>query len=367
MDSLMSMFRVYMRDYGCDAVVNGELVTRIFFKEIKDSSGYKDSKYLYAYNGEVKQGDSIEVNGCHWLVVQEDVTYQKQYTRFIVVEAIHNINFVIDESLYSTIGLVDAGSQSADRSKLSVIDGKIMLVVQDNESTSKVKTNDRVIKFNQAWKIIATTKESKGLINIYCESDVFLSTDDKENEIPSGVASWGISFAESTKEMSLDSTLTLEPIITKNGGIVTSGFELEWAVSDDEVISVANGVVESIAVGVADVSVTLVNRNVSATVSIEVVNAEVVEYRITPNDRIVYSLMGATDFRVDKVVNGVVVPDTFTITAYGLTTSQYTLQVVNGNDFRLTSKGYTANKLTVRCVSGSTGYIHEEQFSMYTM
>lgn len=356
-----------MRDYGCDAIVNDELATRIFFKEIKDSSADKDSKYLYAYNGQVKQGDSIEIDARHWLVIQEDISYHKQYTRFIVREANQLINFVIDEALYSTNGYIVTGNQSSDNQAISLINGKLMVIVQANAMTDKIKTSDRIIKFSQAWKIIATSTENNGLINIYCESDTFAPDDDKENEIPSGVATWDISFDEPSKEINLDSSITLEPIIMKNGIVVSDGYELEWGVADESVLIVNNGVVQAIAEGSTEVTVSIKNKNESATILIDVVSVEVAEYRITPSDRIVYSIFGAVDYSVNKYVNGVIVPESFTITASGLTTAQYTLQVVNGNDFKLTSKGYVANKLTVRCVAQSDGYVHEEQFSMYNM
>ncbi|MDW7661163.1 MAG: hypothetical protein SCL54_06975 [Bacillota bacterium] len=349
--------------------MNNTLATRIFFKEIKDSSGYKDSKYLYAYDGEVKQGDVVTVDGNQWIMIQEDISYHKQYTRFIATEANQNINFVIDEGLYTMDGIIDAGNQSVsgNASTMSVIDGKIMVTVQRDTMSEKIKTNDRIIKFGQAWKIITTTTESNGLLNIYCESDILLPDDDKINEIPTGIASWGISFAESSAELTLNNTITLEPIVTKNNQIVVDGFELEWSVSDDTVLTMNNGVVWSNAVGSSVVTVGIVNKNASATLSIEVVNNEVIEYKITPSDRIVYSIFGAMDFSVNKYVNGVIVPSTAIITAYGLLSSQYTLEVVDGNNFRLTSNGYVANPLTVVSDFESDGVIIETQFNMWNM
>lgn len=366
MDYLLSMFRGYMRDYGIDCVVNGSTTTRIFFKEIKDNQS-KDTKYLYAYNGEVVQGDLIDAEDTKWLILQEDTSYHKQYTRFVVVKANNQINFVINESLYTTNGVIDAGNQTQDSSRVSIIDGKIVLTIQDNEFTKKIATNNRIIKFGHAWKVIAKTNESSHLFNVFCESDTLVSDDDVINEIPVGVATWGINFTSSSSELNNGSTSTINPVVTKNGTTVTEGFTLVWESSDELIATVSNGVLTGTGIGLAVISATILNKNVTATIEISVIADEVVEYRIIPEDREVFKVYGAMTYFINKYINGVVVADTFTITASGLTTADYTFVVLNGNSFKLTSKLYANNPVTVRCVSNSDGYIHEELFYMRVM
>lgn len=364
MDYLLSMFRGYMRDYGVDCTVNGSALTRVFLKEIKENQS-QDTKHLFAYNGEMAQGDLIEIDGVKWLVLQEDKSYHKQYTRFVVIQANSNINFVINEALYSTQGIIDAGNQSKDSSRISVIDGKIVITIQANTFTSKIRTNDRIIKFGQAWKIIAKTNENTNLYNVFCESDIIMSGDDLINEIPVGVAQWGITFNSPLTEVSLNATTQLNAIVTKNGVVVSDGFNLLWDSSDESFATVSSGVVFGVSVGQATITATIENTTKSAEINVDVVNTEVIEYRITPTDRDIYAVMDEYTFFVNKYINGQVAPDSFTITASGVTTAYYKLQIVDGNTFKLTSLKYSSVPLMIKCVSNTDGYTIEESFGLW--
>ena len=363
------MYVRYMKEYGVDALVNDGTTTRVFFKEIKDSDS-NDLKYLYGDNGIIKQGDSIVVEGKQWIVTHEDTVYSySEFTRFIITIASNRINFVNDGNLFTTYGLIQAGSMgTSGGSVMPILNGNIVLTIPLNETSDKIRLSDRLIKFNQAWKILSTSNENSGLINIYCKTDQFIDGDDKENEIPDGMTVWTVEFSNPIKELSKDATETLNPIVKKDGVIVTEGFNLLYTSSDETVVRVYdNGLVDAVEIGISTITVSVENTNATATIDCVVTESEVIEYLITPSSRIVRQLSSGYNGEVYKYVNGVKASDEFTITAFGdglVSGSDYTLTVNDGNSFKIVSGGWEANKLTVRCVSNTDGYILEEEFSL---
>lgn len=365
MDYLNGMFKSYMKSYGNVTKINQGEEIMSFFQEIKESNSL-DNKYLYAEKKLINQGDLLTINNKMWIVLHEDITYHSPYSRYVVSEANNKINFVIDESLYTTYGTIDTGSQSVNNGSVSILDGKIKLTVQLNESTLKIKPNDRIIKFGMAWKVLTTTCEDNGLQYVYCETNSILAEDDLENEIPKGVATWTIEFTESIKDINLGSNESLYPIVKKNDVVVTEGYNLFWESSNTSVASIdTDGVLSSLTVGSTTIKAIIEDKGVENTLDVNVINDEVIEYKITPEDRIVYAVNVAPTFTVNKYINGVVASETFTITASGLETRDYELNVIDGNSFELKSEGFSATPLTVKCVADSDGFINEEDFNMY--
>lgn len=167
-------------NYGVECLVNTQL-THVVVKEIQDSNN-GDMKYVYIDYNTCEQGDTISINGLTWMLVQQDESMYQIYDKLMMKRVKHTINFIVDEELKTYPLLFDVGTQFVDESKyMNVVDGKLKLIVPENETTNKIKLNDRCIKFQSAWKVIAVTDENKGLLNVYCEKDIFTDGDDKVN------------------------------------------------------------------------------------------------------------------------------------------------------------------------------------------
>lgn len=365
MDYLNEMFKSYMKMYANLTIINDEFETQSFFQEIKDTESI-DKKYLFADNGLMKQGDILTINSKRWIVIQEDLSYHTTFSRFIVIEANNSINFVINESLYTTYGIIDTSSPSINNGGISILDGKIKLTVQKNDNTIKIKPNDRIIKFGMGWRVVTTTSEKNGLLYVYCELDTIFPGDDVNNEIPKGIARWTVEFDESYKELNLNNTNMLKPIIKKNGVVVTTGFTLYWE-SDDETVATVDqdGKLTVMTTGSANIKVGINDKSVDTSIRIDFVDHDIKEYMITPSERIVYKMYGSSTYEITKYLNGAVDDDSYSITAYGLDQDLYTLEVIDGKSFKLTSRGFSTTPLTIRCESNTDGNIIEEEFIMY--
>ncbi|MBN2899158.1 MAG: Ig-like domain-containing protein [Clostridia bacterium] len=353
MNTLESMFDTYIKMYGLDATSNGQTV-KVFFKEIKDSNS-QDKKYCYAYVDAIHQGDIVTVDGTDWLLTQEDESIvHGKYTRLVAQRLFQNINLAINSFLYSIKGQIITGSQGVNGTNIPISDGKIVINVPHNEMTSKIKVNDRIIKFNSAWKVYQVTNELLGMITMYLEQEVLSEGDDAVNEIPNTVASWDITFNESSYNIALDSENEINPIVTKNGVEVVSGFEIEWATSDESIITIdENGLVNGVGIGSANLTAIIKNTSIQATVQIVVDDVQIVEYKIEPYTTTIKKYL-TVNYTVNQYVNGVIVPDTFTITASGVSESYYTL-TTGTNSFSVKNNYGWADGLVVNCVSDSTG------------
>lgn len=353
MNILESMFDNYIKMYGLNATINGQTV-KVFFKEIKDSNS-QDKKYCYAYLNEIEQGNIITVNGVDWLLTQEDESIvHGKYTRLMALRLFQTINLAINSFLYSVKGQIITGSQGIEGVIIPVSDGKIIVNVPQNEMTNQIKVNDRLIKFKSAWKVYQVTNETLGIITVYLTQESLSEGDDVENEIPNTVAKWEISFTETSYELSLGSNSQFSPVVMKNGVEVVDGYQIEWATSDESIITVdENGLVNGLGIGSANLTATIKNTSIQASVQIVVEDIQIVEYKIEPYTTTIRKYLTA-DYTVNQYVNGAIVPDTFTITASGVSASYYTL-TKGTNSFSVTNNYGYADGLIVTCVSNSTG------------
>lgn len=146
--------------------------------------------------------------------------------------------------------------------------------------------------------------------------------------------------------------------IVKRGNTILDNINIEWLSSDNDVVSVSDGVITANALGDAVITATISDTNISTTAQVSVVEEEVddvYELLVSPDKD--YVLQGVSEtFVVDLYKNGVKQPDvvTFADLSTGIPVGKYTITSDVQNTFTLTNKGmYMGAPVMVRCVSGS--------------
>ena len=146
--------------------------------------------------------------------------------------------------------------------------------------------------------------------------------------------------------------------IVKRGDTILDNVNIEWLSSDNDVVSVSDGVITANALGDAVITATISDTNISTTAQVSVVEEEVddvYELLVSPDKD--YVLQGVSEtFVVDLYKNGVKQPDvvTFADLSTGIPVGKYTITSDVQNTFTLTNKGmYMGAPVIVRCVSGS--------------
>jgi hypothetical protein len=365
-NQLEAMYNIYYKEYGITGTKNEADEIRLFFMEIKDSS-YLDRKYICTMSGEIKQGDIITALNEHWIVIQEDKEINRTYSRFIATRIHNQINFGIDGFLYTTLGVISTGSQGTNSNQyMTTADGKMIVTVQKNTMTSKIKTSDRVIKFGSAWLVVAVTNEILGLLNITLEKTILLTGESLVDEIPNTVSKWTISLEE-MPSLKLGTSTEINCTVTRDEVVTSTGFSIIWTSNNNDVATVLDGVVTALNVGSVIITATIQNTVVKASIALEIDNEDMIEYRVTPENRIVKKGAPVT-CEVNKYVNGVLVPETFVFTGSGVTASYFTLTTLTGNSFKITNTyGYVAPPLVIKAVANSDGAIQEASFLLRTL
>ena len=146
--------------------------------------------------------------------------------------------------------------------------------------------------------------------------------------------------------------------IVKRGNTILDNVNIEWLSSDNDVVSVSDGVITANALGDAVITATISDTNISTTAQVSVVEEEVddvYELLVSPDKD--YVLQGVSEtFVVDLYKNGVKQSDvvTFADLSTGIPVGKYTITSDVQNTFTLTNKGmYMGAPVIVRCVSGS--------------
>ncbi len=369
MNPVQSQFDYMKKEYGIDALINGESV-RVLVEEIEDFNS-SDMKSIFMDIGLASQGDCITIDGVVWMLYQQDETPRKVYDKFIMKRVYHSTNFIIDEELYTTFSLFSVGSQSVNENKyISVVDGKLQVIIKENEQTKKIQVNDRIIKFQSAWQVIAVTNESKGIVNVFAEKVATSEDDDIENEIPEGLPVWNIALSLEAIELSTEDTYQLTPTVTKNEEVVSDGFIVEYTSSDDSVCMVnSDGNITAIAEGNCTITASIEGHSdVFDTIDIVVaeVAEDVIEVKIEPN--VVEILKTQTQvYEVYKYLNDSVENDTFTYSLSGAESAYYEFENIDGNSFSVTSLGYSYTKLLVTCTSDVDGAVGSIEIQLKNM
>ena len=266
-------FNFILANAGRDILING-IAARAVISNLKVKSDY-DDKYISTL-AELSQGDRIEYNGLNWLIISE--VNGKRYEKY--KGTIRACNYVIKFNFAGNVkpfpALVESKIFDIETGQyITLPTGKILVTIQKNSDSENITLNQRMIKMGSAWKVTGIDKTKNGLITLYLESDNFVSSDDKQNEIANR---WEyehlyiltINNGDSA-ELLKDDTLQLSVKLTDNGTIIDNP-AIVYSSSNNNICTIDNsGLITGIGEGSAIITAQMIGKpDIKDSISINV-------------------------------------------------------------------------------------------------
>lgn len=357
MDAIERRFETLLKKKGKDIQING-VASRGLFTEIEENNSY-DLKKLFTEEN-VNQGDIINGLDTYWIVTDKDANINNNsFYKCIVTRAIHNIKIYIGNQLYEIPAIIKTQAQGINSGQyINIIDGKIILITQDNDFTKKINYNDRFIKMGSAWKVVGFTSENEGLRYLYCEKDVFDSVaDDIEGEIADRWQhetkhEYVITIEPTTVTLNQGDSQQLTVSVTDNG-IVVENPTLIYASLDNTICNIdETGLITTVGIGTTTISVKFENVEVILNVNVaEVVPPKVMvingDYKLYLNTSRTYTITYDDGTAITDKTFSYSFGNTSLATITGFTGTSVTLKANNSN-----VKGYC--DLVCNCVEDSS-------------
>lgn len=85
---LKEVYEKNMNLFGINATLNNNIVTKIFFKEIKESNAdNRDFKFIFLDYNKAKAGDVVTVKNDKYFLIEKEDNYNNVYNKFITTKA----------------------------------------------------------------------------------------------------------------------------------------------------------------------------------------------------------------------------------------------------------------------------------------
>lgn len=156
-----------------------------------------DDKYVIARNEDpIHVGDYVEWRGEHWMIFTEEVKTIPSHQQALVKNANHVIKWIRNGEIVNNGLGYHAYVQSqtlytmgvSETTYLDVVDGKMMMYMQNNKETSELLQDERVVIGRRVFKIKFMDAVSReGLISFLMDED---RVHDEYDNIPLGVADY---------------------------------------------------------------------------------------------------------------------------------------------------------------------------------
>ena len=134
----------------------------------------------------LSRGQYINYGDINWLVISEVNTQRHNtYYKAIIRRCNFNVNFTINKKLYQFYSIIESNKFIIENNNFFVQSGDMIIVtIPSTKITKQITVDDRIIKFNTAWKITSINYTKDGLVILHCKKDTVDSvTDDIEREI----------------------------------------------------------------------------------------------------------------------------------------------------------------------------------------
>lgn len=332
-----------------------------FFKEIEDYMQSRDTKYFFT-NSILNQGDVIEFNNNKYLIIQkQENTNNSYYNKYVVI--LCNISFKLNfkgeikEYFGKAKGNIFTINENVS-SPVSFATGNINVLIPN------IKGNVidlRIIKWNEAFKIIGDDRTKTGLLNITLEKDILISSDDKENEIPNRwdyEKNYKYEFEVIPIEMTLQEGETKEIKINVKENDKTVEIPMNVK-SDNDNIVVKNNNVTAVKSGNSIITISFIGKDkkeYSKNIKVNIKEkplappVEKVEYKLTNNMGIKVKRFNTNTFVAHKLNNGEEIPTKFdfSIDYNGVSSSYLKLIIVDDK---------TAKIKNNKCTNGEKIYL----------
>ncbi|OOO67153.1 hypothetical protein BS638_06385 [Clostridium tepidum] len=183
MNSLKNHFLQQLKRAGKKCIINSNICSICFFKEIKDKE-YIDTKYMFIDKDvPVMQGDVIDCLNQKWIVIQETENYNEVYSIYTVRRINNKLHFKFGDGVYSIDCIVEDSIQSI-QGDIPITDGKIQVIAQVNNITKYLEEGIKFILYDNCYVIEGYTQTEKNIIKFYCKKgQIQTNIDDLENEV----------------------------------------------------------------------------------------------------------------------------------------------------------------------------------------
>lgn len=363
-----------LQEKGEDVVFQG-VKKKALISNAKDKINFYDDKFVRV-DFEIKTGDIIEYQNSKWLIISE-VHRNKASYKARMRRSNYKIKIVVNEVVCEFDTIIEGMSFGIEQGRLMDFEGgKIEVMISESVASNNISTGTRFIKMGRPWKVAGIDKTRVGMLILYCEKDLFVLDDDKDNEIANKdkIAVWEIVINAENTEIVVDKDFIFTAIVKKNGIQVTNQ-EVVWVSTDPRIATVQNGIVHGIALGNVDISAFIQDKpTVSTSINIEVIESspDIITYKMwcSYTDDIEKSyddfsiMFDSKYYGVDKYINGVLVNEndtyTFTLNPNGIPTSKFAFRIIDAYKCEIEhKKAHYPEKLILTATSNENGEIVE--------
>lgn len=257
---------------------------RAFFRIRNDNENQRETVVIYYdVTAPVHSGTLVMIENEVYLALNKETVENDVYYKSALIKCngVYNSNdgMVCNIPFYSDNM---KASVSIENNAVSLLNGNIEILTEENSLSKQIKINAAFNEFDRTFKV--TNKYTiDGITHFICEVD-----SDRE---PVFVYSVHIEGGPDV-EVKPDTTLKLDAIPYVNGQI-TNGATYNWTSSDNAIAIVdGTGQVTCLSEGIATISVTWIEKDVSDSVQIAVVNTEV---PVTP--AYIYHISGRAELK----------------------------------------------------------------------
>ena len=272
---------------GDDILINGKGFYKAIINYLKYSKERTEDIRTISSMTELKRGDIITWDNEQWLIISEIGHKRFCYYKGIIQKVNYNIKFIFEDGIIREYpAIIESKIFDVESNQfINIPTGKIIVLLQDNAESRMINIGNRFIKMNKAFKVVGDDRTDKGLIKLYCDLDMFNSTDD---DIENEVADYETYKHTFTIDILNGNPLTVNMLVvsefdiltscTDNGEVVTPD-DIEYTVSDPLVGRMEGD--KFICIGTGTTTLTASWNGASASITIIGILQEVHNYAVT--------------------------------------------------------------------------------------
>lgn len=279
--------RTMKREGRIVTTYTGGAAFHAFFRTRDEHENQKESVIMYYdVNAPVRPGTLVMVGYGVFLALNRETTENDVYYKSVLIKCngtfnensgkVHSIPFY-SENLKSSI--------SIGNNVISTLNGNIEFITEENSLSKQIEINQRFNEFGRTFKV-CNKYSMDGIAHIICE----IYADSKVDFIYSVQIN-----DRPDMPVSPDTVVQLKAMPYINGNATVGVAIYEWESSDSSVATVdSRGKVTCISEGEAQITVTWLEKNVSETIDITVVNADA---PVIPDSTYTCTISGNTNLK----------------------------------------------------------------------
>lgn len=160
-------FKYILTNAGKDILLNN-IPTKAVIANTTIKNDFND-KYISTLT-EIKQGDRIYYNGLYWLIISDVNGERFGKYKGVMRACNHMIGFEIDNKPVCIPVIAYGSSIGVTKNQfIAVADNKMILTMQKNDFSSKIKINDTFVKWSRIYTVEGIDLTQSGLINLHCD------------------------------------------------------------------------------------------------------------------------------------------------------------------------------------------------------